>query len=151
MNDDGTFSPEHFQQWLEKTREICKESGHLSVALTHVGCVLFYSPPDPDGLWIHRTIAEALNEKEADKLRAGFDQQIFNSRGVHWVDPSGQQERDFSELYRARAEDVENAGFQRLAASLRAISESYLREAEQMIRETEADKLEDDDWNNEET
>lgn len=149
ITPEGSLSSEHFNRWLKEIREVCTESGHLSVALSHVGCVLFYSPADPDGLWIHRTIAQALNEKDAEKLRSGFGQQIFNSRGVHWVDPSGQQERELSEQYRAKAEDVENAGFQRLAASLRAIADAYAREAEHVIEEARANKL-DDDWNDEE-
>ncbi|MBS1992705.1 MAG: hypothetical protein JSS83_19435 [Cyanobacteria bacterium SZAS LIN-3] len=139
LNSDGSFSPEAFRHWLAKTREIAADSGHLSVALTHVGCVLYYSPKDPNGLWIDRSIAEALNDKTADKLRTGFVQQIFNSRGVHWVDPSGQQERELSEQYQGKAEDVENAGYQRLATSLRALAESYAREAEQVMKQAEAE------------
>lgn len=146
VNTDGSFSSTQFNEWLETIQEICSESGHLSVALTHVGCVLYYSPPDPDGLWIHRAIAEALNQKNAEKLRTGFRQQIFNSRGIHWVDPTGQPERDLSDQYRGKAESVENAGFQRLAASLREIADAYAWQAEQVIKEAEAEKLENEDW-----
>lgn len=136
---DGVFDSNHFTKWLERTQTLCTESGHLSVAMIHVGSVLFYGPPDPDGLWIHRTIAEALNKKDSEKLRVGFSQQIFNSRGVHWVDPSGQPEIELAQQYRDKAEIIENAGFQRLAASLRAIAESYVRDAEKVIAEHETD------------
>ncbi len=49
---DGSFSPEQFTRWLEHTKGTCAESGHLEVALTHVGQVLFYCPSEPHGLWI---------------------------------------------------------------------------------------------------
>ena len=108
---------------------------HLEVALTHVGNVLVYCPPDPDGLWIDRVAAEALNSKDAEKMRNGFRTAIFNSRGVHYVDPTGKPELELSEKYKQQAEDVENAGYQRLAATLRDLAEIYDREAERIISE----------------
>jgi hypothetical protein len=55
---------------------------------------------------------------------------LFNSRGVYHVDPSGQAERELATVYRQKAEDVENAGYHRLAVTLRDISKSYDRDAE---------------------
>jgi hypothetical protein len=37
-----------------------------------VGHVLYYSPSDPDGLWIHHSIAEAMNGKDAKNMRVGY-------------------------------------------------------------------------------
>ncbi|MGO9566911.1 MAG: hypothetical protein ACLP5H_05165 [Desulfomonilaceae bacterium] len=132
---DGSFSQEQFTQWLEFTKAACAESGHLEVALTHVGQVLFYCPPDPDGLWIHQTAADALNGKDAEEMRDGFSLEVFNSRGTHWVDPTGKPERELAEQYRQRADEVENAGYQRFAATLRNVSESYDRDAKQIVAE----------------
>ncbi|MCD6297297.1 MAG: hypothetical protein J7M30_09095, partial [Deltaproteobacteria bacterium] len=82
MQPDGSFSRGHLTQWLQSTKAACIGSGHLEVALTHVGQVLFHCPPDPDGLWINRAVAEVLNSKDADETRNGFATAIFNSRGV---------------------------------------------------------------------
>lgn len=144
LDEDGTFNPEKLRLWLAETRAICDESGHLNVALIFVGRVLFYSPADPDGLWIHRAVAEILNDRNADKLRSGFGEKLFNERGVHWVDPTGQEERDLAEKYRQMAGLTEGAGYQRFAASIRKVSEFYEREADRVIREAEAEKLEDE-------
>jgi len=135
MQSHGVFSGDHFRQWLESTKAACAESGHLEVALAHVGSVLIYCPADPDGLWIDRAAAEALNDKDAEKMRNGFRLRIFNSRGVHWVDPTGKPERELAAKYRQQAEDVENAGYQRLAATLRDLAESYDRDAERIVAE----------------
>ncbi|MDO8141082.1 MAG: hypothetical protein Q6358_06240 [Candidatus Brocadiales bacterium] len=132
---DGSFSREQFTQWLEYTKKACAESGHLEVALTHVGQVLFYCPPDPQGLWIDQTAADALNGKDAEKMRDGFRMEVFNSRGVHWVDPNGKPERELAEQYRQKGDDVENAGYQRFAATLRSLSESYDCDAERIVAE----------------
>jgi len=132
---DGGFSREQFAQWLEHTKKACAESGHLEVALTCVGKVLFYCPPDPEGLWIDQAAAVALNGKDADKIRNGFGLEVFNSRGVHWVDPTGKPERDLAEQYRQKAEKVENAGYQRFTVTLRSLSESYNRDADRIVAE----------------
>lgn len=133
MQEGGSFNEAHFSNWLQRVKEICTESGHLEVALIHIGEVLIHCPPDPDGLWIYHTVADALNARDAEKMRSGFRTGIYNSGGVHWVDPTGKPERELAEQYRQQAEDVENAGYQRLAVTLRELADSYDREAERII------------------
>lgn len=133
--EDGTFSAEHFNEWLQRVKTLCLESGHLEVAMIHIGEVLIHAPSDPDGLWIHRAVAKALNDRDAEDMRSGFRTGTYNSRGVHWVDPTGKPEKELAEQFRRKAEDVENAGFQRFAVTLRDLAESYEREAERIINE----------------
>lgn len=130
---DGVFNGEIFAKWLENVKAICTESGHLEVALINVGEVLIHAPPDPDGLWIHRAVAAALNDREADEMRDGFRTGAYNSRGVHWVDPTGKPERELAEQFRRKAEEVENVGFQRFAVTLKGLAEGYDREAKRII------------------
>lgn len=130
---DGTFSEERFTEWLQRVKEICTESGHLEVALINIGEVLIHAPPDPDGLWIHHVVAAALNNREADDMRAGFRTGTYNSRGVHWVDPTGRPERELAEQFRSKAEEIENAGFQRFAVTLRGLADGYDRDAKRII------------------
>lgn len=132
---DGTFSEERFTEWLQRVKEVCTESGHLEVALINIGEVLIHTPPDPDGLWIRRAVAAALNDREADDMRAGFSTGTYNSRGVHWVDPTGKPERELAEQFRSKAEEIENAGFQRFAVTLRGLADGYDREAERIIND----------------
>jgi hypothetical protein len=129
------FSPDQFTNWLKQTEAICTQSGHLEFALSHLGQVLIYCPPDPDGLWIHRTVAESLNSKNAEEMRRGYNIAIFNSRGAYFVDPTGKPERDLAEQYRQKAEEIENAGYQRFAVTLRHLAESYDHDADQIINE----------------
>jgi hypothetical protein len=135
MQTDGGFSGKQFTEWLEYIKEACAESGHLEVALEHVGQVLIYCPPDPQGLWIDHTAANALNAKDAEEMRNGFRMELFNSRGVYWVDPTGKPEREFAEQYRQKAEEVENAGYQRFAVTLRNLAESYDCDADRIANE----------------
>ena len=139
ITEDGSFNDTHFKKWIQRVKEICTESGHLEVALINIGEILIHCPPDENGLWINNNVAEALNAKDADDMRSGFSTGIFNSRGVNWVDPTGNPERELSEQYRQKADDLENAGFQRFAVTLRSLSESYIREAERIVQEHKMD------------
>lgn len=104
----------------------------MNAALLNIGKTLIYSPPDVDGLWINRAVADALNNRYSEEMRDGFRTALYNSRGVHTVDPSGKPERNLAEKYEKRAEEAENAGFHRLAVTLRGLSEGYIKEAERV-------------------
>lgn len=130
--EDGTYDGDALTAWLDAVKKECSETGHLEVAMTMVGHALIHVPPDPDELWIHRSAAAALNAKDAEDMRNGFRTELLNSRGVHWVDPTGTPERELANSYRAKAEAVEGAGYHRLATTLRELVGSYEREAERI-------------------
>ena len=136
---DGELRPEQFTDWLKRTKETCAESGHLEVALIRIGGVLIHTPSDPEGLWIHRAVAAALNANDTEKIRKGFRLGISNSRGWHKVDPKGKPEQELAEQYRQKAEDIENAGYHRFAVTLRELAEDYEREAERNMDRYEED------------
>lgn len=137
--EDGNFDEKRFAEWLQRVKTVCAESGHLEVALTDIGKVLIYAPQDPGGLWIHRAIADALDDREADDMRNGFRTGTYNSRGFHWVDPTGEQERELARQFRRKAEEVENEGFHRFAVTLRSLAGDYEREAEHVRLSSRAD------------
>ena len=132
IQDDGIFNAELFTRWLQRVKELCKESSHLDVALISIGEILIHAPPDPDGLWIHRAVATALNEDnpETDSMRHGFHIATLNSCGIY-------TDEDLARQFRDKAEEVENAGFHRLADILQRIAKHYDREAKRIIRESE--------------
>jgi hypothetical protein len=130
---DGTYDGDTLSRWLDAVKIECKATGHLEIGMTMLGHALIHVPADPDGLWIHRGAAAVLNAKDAKDIRKGFRTELFNSRGVHWVDPTGAPERELATKYRAQAEAVENAGYHRLATTLREIAETYDREADSVV------------------
>lgn len=133
--EDGAFSGERFLEWLQSIKAICAESGHLEAAFIHLGNVLIHTPPDHDGLWINRTVACALNDKDAEDMRKGFRMGLYNSRGAHYVDSSGAGEKKLAEQFRNKAESAENACFPRLAVVLRNLADNYEREADWIVAE----------------
>ncbi len=131
--DDGSFDGNQFTSWLQSVRSICSESGHLDIALHNIGKVLIHSPADPNGWWINCKVAESLNAADVDVMRESFNNEIYNSRGVHVVDPTGKPERELAEQYKQKAEDIENAGFHRFAVTLRELASSYEKDAKRVI------------------
>ena len=120
---------------MEKTT---LDSDHYDVAMIHIGKVLFYAP-QCDDLWIHPEIAQILNQKNNQKMRDGYRTALYNSRGAHWVDPEAKPEKALAEKYYQQAEDVENAGYHRLAITLRDLAEGYESEAERIINNDRLD------------
>lgn len=132
---NGSFDDQKFKSWLETVMEMCKETGHLEVALINIGKILYYSQSDATGFWINKPVTEVLNRKDVDEIRSGYRTEVFNSRGVHMVDPTGKPEFELAEIYRKRADETENNGYQRFAVTLRQIAESYEEEGRRIIEE----------------
>jgi hypothetical protein len=130
--EDGSYDGDVLIAWLEKVKGKCSETGHLNIALQRVGHVLAYAASDPDGLWIHRSAAAVLNAEGSEEMRVGFRIELFNSRGGHWVDPTGKPERELASKYRNEAEEIEAAGYHRLATALRELAEEFDHEAERI-------------------
>jgi hypothetical protein len=126
---DGTYNGDALIAWLEKIKEICSESGHLEVSLSMVGQVLIYAPADPNGFWMHHSVAIALDAKDVKEMRDGFQTALINSRGVYSC-TAGEEERKISANYRTQAEEVESLAYHRLANTFRDLAAYYEHEAE---------------------
>ncbi len=128
--DGRSLDGDRFKYWLRHVKEISAESGHSGAALTYIGQVLIHCPKDADGLWIDRIAAEALNAEDAKIMRDGYEVAWANARGAYVMDPTGNEERELANKFRQKADDVENAGFWRLAASLKKLASRYDKEAD---------------------
>jgi hypothetical protein len=136
---DGSFSSFKLDDWLHRVFSECDASGHGEVARFRIGELFIHAPADPDGLWIHKAVAEALNARDNESMREGYRSGWFNSRGVYHVDPQGRPEKDLAAGYRSNAEAVEYVGYQRLAKTLRDLADMYEREAQRIVERHKSD------------
>ena len=98
-----------------------------------------YAPKDPNGLWIHRAVADVLNQRDTEKMRRNFMIALMNQRGVYSFS-HGSQERELARGYREKAEALDIAGFTRFATTMRELADQYDADAE---RDERRDPFED--------
>ena len=127
--DDGSFNVEVFNAWIKEARKRTDESGHTVLAQNHIGQILTYAPPDPDGLWVHNAVATILNDRHTGDMRDGFTMALFNQRGMHRF-TEGQAERSLACENREKAEALDSKGYTRFAAAMLEFAKQYDRQAE---------------------
>jgi hypothetical protein len=134
IHEDGNFDSSNFGFWFENVSRISKETGHFYSVQQVIGKSLIFAPKSSTGLWIDENLAEFLNQRELEHVRDAYRLAVFNSRGVHWVDPEAKPEIALSEEYFSRSEVIDLLGLQRFSRTLREIAESYSYDAESIIK-----------------
>ena len=129
VSSGGSFDIKAFKNWIDEVVGITDQSGHLKHAKYHIGKVLVNAPEDPDGLWIHQSIASVLNDRKAAGMRSGFTTELFNRRGAYFYS-AGEEELKLEQDYRAKARELDIRGFSRFAAAIRGLAEDYKRQAD---------------------
>lgn len=139
IQDDETLDVGVFNEWVSEARRVTEETGHAEVAQSQIGHVLTHAPADPDGLWIHKSVAQVLNLRDTDEMRSGFTTELFNQRGAYYS-TDGQEERELARENKEKAEVLDSKGYTRFATVMREFAEQYERQAE---REERQDSMED--------
>jgi hypothetical protein len=132
--ENGLVNKKELMEWINKVKSKCEEKGYTKVCLEKLGKILARYPPDPSGLWIHRTIAAILNDRGAKEMRHGFHIETYNSRGVSLTDGTGSTERRIGDEYVIKADKLTKEGFHRLAQTIRGLADSYYNSAERMAK-----------------
>ena len=125
-----TFDTIAFEEWIDEVKRITEETGHWRIAQSYIGQILTYAPPDPDGLWIHKAVAQILDAKSMNEARIGFKVKVFNRRGVY-SSSAGEQELKIAQTNSDKAEILERYGFIRFANALREIATRYEKQSRQ--------------------
>ena len=125
---DGTIDSDKLDTWFSAVKAASQEKDRYKIAMQLIGAALFYSPPDPDGLFIHHSVAELLH-REGDDLREGYYNEAIRSRGAHFVDPSGAPEFALENQYNEYALQIDTLGLFRFAEKLRLLAKLYHSEA----------------------
>lgn len=131
--DDGTFDKGAFLDWYHSAIKLCQKQGLDNAAFIEIGRIMTYAPEDPDGLWIHRTVANLLNEDDNESFRRHFSIGIINNDGAHISDGKWEEQR--AKDSREKADALDNAGYPIFAELMREISESYIQDKKRLEME----------------
>ncbi|QXH53080.1 hypothetical protein KSS94_08175 [Pseudomonas fakonensis] len=129
-----TFDAGAFEAWTSQAIALSDASGHSEIALKLIAQLLVHSPQDSSDLWINRSIADFLNQKNMEILRSHYVTATLDSRGVHIIEPNAAAEIRLAEKYKERAEQCDALGLFRFASSLREVSNYYSDFATTLIR-----------------
>lgn len=130
---NGKFDGNILQHWMSVVDHQIKDDDIKSIAEYFFGKVAFYAPSDKDGFFIEKDIARYLQKDKEGHALSGYRSESINSRGAHWIDPTGEDEFLMEREYRKKARSAEENGMFRFASTLREIADFYYEEGKRNI------------------
>ena len=131
---EGNYNEEVFYKWVDFCKSWSKNEDREAVVQQTIGNGLSYARKLENGL-IDEFIMRELNKIDNEQMRRGYRIGVYNQRGARWIDPEGKPEFELAEKYKKMAETVESLGYALYAETLYLISDNYVKEAENNIRE----------------
>ena len=127
----GEVDAETFMAWNAEARRLAQEAGRQSIAERMLGqAYARFASRWQWEEWLPGPLADLLDPPDSANLREGFRIGVYNARGVTRRVPQngGAQERELAAQFRGAA-DRYRILYPRLSAAIRAIAETYEREA----------------------
>ena len=124
----GIINTQKLEAWYKTVVSLSKESDVVKAAMHYFGKVLFYAPAAEDGFFIHTEVAKYLQGDKEGAILDGYHCEAINSRGAHFIDPTGEPEFKLEEGYTTKAKAADEKGLFRLAQTLRDIANEYHEE-----------------------
>jgi hypothetical protein len=96
------------EEWVKRARILADKAGRVEAADQHIGRVLSYAPPEPDGTWPCAAVRDVIELTRSRSVERGMLLGILNKRGPTWRRPTdgGIQERDLAQSYRNLSKSV---------------------------------------------
>ena len=135
---DGVVDPEAFATWVTEARRLCRERGREAMGDRSIGEVLANAPEGSDGIWPCEPIRDLLDAAASSGIAQGFFIGKLKLREIPTRGPfeGGKQEHSLSNEYGVSAEKLA-ARWPFTARVLRAIADSYERDARQLDQESD--------------
>jgi hypothetical protein len=131
FSDPNTPDLNYLLSWIAGAQELATASDRLILAEEHIGEVLSCAPVDPDGIWPHRLVRDAIEHLSNENIERGISMGKRNGRGVTWRSAfaGGDQERELAEGLTIDATALA-AEWPRTATVLRNLAAGYTADAE---------------------
>lgn len=122
--------------WVNSVRKSCAELGRQEGGDLSLGKLFAEAPKGLDGIWPCEPVRQVLEEIQSEKISNGITVGLYNSRGVHYRDEGGGQERTLATMYRRWASALEFSYPFVASTILKNMADSYERDAQR--EDTEA-------------
>lgn len=140
-NEHGQVDYEKLKSWVDRARELCKESDRIGVCDIQIGELLAHAEAEDD-IWPPEAICKIIEGIESDDLHLGFETGIKSKRGVirRALDEGGRQEIVLANQFRNYAKNL-NMRFPKTASLLINIAEDYQNQAKREDEKAEKRNL----------
>ncbi len=127
-DEKGRIDSAALAMWLTEVRRLCREYGRADIGDHCLGQLLAKAPGGENGIWPCEAVCEAMEGIASQEIGRGFYIGVHNSRGVHWRDEGGKQERELAAKYRDWAERL-HFDYPYVGGVLERIAASYEHDA----------------------
>jgi addiction module HigA family antidote len=126
---DGYVEAARIVAWVEQAQASLSALARKDIGDQMIGQILAKAPAAEDEVWPCLPVRDALEVVANHHIEQGVHVALRNARGAHWRGEGGAQERELAAQYRGWAESMAYT-HPRVAAILRGVEKTYLREAE---------------------
>ncbi len=126
---DGKIVGNDLTDWLTQVRNLASQYARADMTDHSLGQLLAKAPSEGTGVWPCAPVCEAMERIASPEIAEGFLIGVHNSRGAHWRDEGGAQERELAAKYRGWSQKLAFE-YPYVAGVLEQIAVSYDREAE---------------------
>jgi len=130
--DDGTIDVDALIGWVKEARRMLVGLSREGTGNRRIGQLLGKCPSGSDGVWPHEAVRVALERIGNEDILNGMALAVYNSRGVVWRGPGGDQERALATKYNTWSKAVA-LQFPVAAKLLRNIASYYTADAKRIM------------------
>ena len=138
-DQDGKINAEALLAWVIEARRLCTEHGRVEIGDEKIGELLSRDLVKENGEGPCLPICKVMEEIASQEIGRGFRIGVYNSRGAHYREEGGQQERELAAQYRRWAK-LREFDFPYVSSVLESIAVGYDREAERWDTEAKVEK-----------
>jgi hypothetical protein len=91
---------------VTEVRALCRTHARDAIGDLAIGDLLAKRPHGGDGTWPCEPVRQVLEETASNDIARGMEIGVYNSRGVTWRGPGGDQERELAAKYRKWSGDL---------------------------------------------
>lgn len=99
-DETGKVNEEALKAWVKEAQSLCVKHGRAEIGDQKIGQLLSAPIVGTDSIWPCEEVRKVLEECGTSDIATGVQVGVYNSRGAHWRDEGGGQERDLAAKHR---------------------------------------------------
>jgi len=128
-DEHGDIDSDRLAKWVGIVRKSCGELSRIEIADLVIGEMLASAPVGKDGTWPCEAVRKVMEDIQSEDMMRGAHIGVYNSRGVHFRGPGGDQERQLAEKYRKWAQQIRASSPYLASNLLLKLADTYEKEA----------------------